>query len=205
MFIPFRLNMRNLAPTVLLSTWFALCGQAQNPSMHFSGQLSRGDEFRKELTRDLVLTLEPNKLESAGTSGWTIMVSPQGDHPPECDDFVWVVTPPFRGYNARYLDTSYGTTAEEAMKFSPRDFNFVLNCSDYERERERVDRLLWPYNYTEEQIKQAEESLGTSPQGKGRLWVRDYKTKASPNPAGDKNAGQIDWISFDVEIEMPKK
>ncbi|MBI2817243.1 MAG: hypothetical protein HYX72_09915 [Acidobacteria bacterium] len=151
--------MRIIARILLLSTLLAFCSQAQNTVIHFSGQLSRGEKFQKQLTPDLVFILEPNTSESAGISGWTIIISPQADHSGECKDFAWVVTPPYRGYSARYLDTSYGTTAEEAVKISPREFNFVLNCSDYEKERERVDRLLWPYNYTEEEIKQAEESL----------------------------------------------
>ena len=53
-------------------------------------------------------------------------------------------------------------------------------------------------------MKEAEERLGTSPQGKGRLWIRDYKVSPAKKAAGDVNLGQIDWITFDVEIKTPK-
>jgi hypothetical protein len=197
--------MRTLARIVLLSTLFALFGHGQDRAIHFSGQLSRGETFRKEISKDLVFALVPNTIDPEAISGWTITISPEGDHPRECNDFVWVVMPPYRSYNPRYLDTSYGTTAEEAMKFSPRDFNFVLNCSDYKQEEARVDRLLWSYNYTNEQVQEAQEKLGTSPQGSGRLWIRDYKISPAPKPAGDRNLGQIDSIRFEVEIELPKR
>jgi hypothetical protein len=65
-------------------------------------------------------------------------------------------------------------------------------------EAERVDRLLWPGNYTDAQYKEAQEKLGTSPQGTGRLWVRNYKISPAPKSPGDRNLGQIDWIRFDV-------
>ena len=196
--------MRTLAYIVLLSTLFALPGHAQDRTIRFTGQLKRGETFRKEINNDLAFVLVPNSTDPGAISGWTITVSPRGDHPKECDEFVWVVTQPYRGYNASYLDTSYGTTAEEAVKFSPREFNFVLNCSDYQVEEERVNRLLWSYNYTEAQVQEAQEKLGTSPQGSGRLWIRDYKISPAPKPAGDKNLGQIDSITFEVEIELPK-
>ena len=196
--------LRTIAGIVLLSTLCALCGHAQNRNIHFAGQLSRGDKFRKEISKELAFVLVPNTSDPGAISGWTITVAPLSDHPSECDDFVWVVTQPYRSYNARYLDTSYGTTAEEAMKYSPREFNFVLNCPDFKQEEERVNRLLWPYNYTEQQVQEAQEKIGTSRQGKGRLWIRDYKISPAPKPAGDKNLGQIDSISFEVEIELPK-
>ncbi len=196
--------MLKIAYLLLMVTWFALYAQAQERTIHIAGELSRGEKFQKAITPDLNFVLRPDTAAPGAISGWAITVSPQHDHPRECDEFVWVVTPPYRGYNPAHLDTSYGTPAEEAMKFSPRDFNFVLNCSGYKEEEERVDRILWSYNYTEEQVQDAQEKLGSSPQGKGRLWVRDYKISPAPQLAGGKNLGQIDWIRFEVEIQLPK-
>jgi hypothetical protein len=153
--------MRTIARIVLLSALFAFCGHAQDSAIRFSGQLARGETFRKEINKDLAFALVPNTIDPEAISGWTITISPEGDHPRECNDFVWVVMPPYRSYNPRYLDTSYGTTAEEAMKFSPRDFNFVLNCSDYKQEEARVDRILWSYSYSNDEVQEAQDKLGT--------------------------------------------
>jgi len=196
--------MKKTACIIFVSTLLALFSFAQAGPNHFSGRISRGEKFQTDIASGLKFVLLPTTNDPGAVEGWTIRVSPKGDHPSECDDFVWVVMQPYRSYNARYLDTSYGTTAEEAAKYSPREFNFVLNCSDYKQEEERVNQLLWPYNYSEAQVEEAEERLGTSPQGKGRLWIRDYKVSPEQKAAGDVNLGQIDWITFDVEIEIPK-
>jgi len=94
-------------------------------------------------------------------------------------------------------------TAEEAVSVSPREFRFVLNCADFARERGRVDRVLWPYNHSEAEVKEARSKLGSSQLGKGRLWIRDYKISPAAKTVGGKNLGQIDWIKFDVELQIP--
>ena len=178
---------------------------AQEVPFHISGRVAKGENFQKDIPGDLRFRLVPTAIDPGAVEGWTIQVSPNADHPRECDDFVWVVMQPYRNYNARYIDTSYGTTAEQAVKYSPREFNFVLNCADFRQEAERVNRLLWPYNYSEAEVKEAGERLGTSPQGKGVLWIRDYSISPAPKPAGGINLGLIDSITFDVQIEVPRR
>ena len=123
--------MKTTARIIFVSTLFALCSIAQDRLNHFSGRISKGEKFQRDIVGGLQFVLMPTVNNPGAVEGWTIQVSPKGDHPLECDDFVWIVMPPYRSYNARYLDTSYGTAAEEAMKSSPREFSFVLNCSDY--------------------------------------------------------------------------
>ena len=187
--------------SIVLSTW----SNAQDVPFHFSGRVAKGELFQKDIPGGLKFRLVPTATDPGAVEGWTIQVSPKADHLRECDDFVWVVMQPYRNYNARYIDTSYGTTAEEAVKYSPREFNFVLNCSDYRQEAERVNRVLWPYNYSDAEVKDARGRLGTSPQGKGRLWIRDSRVSPAPRPAGDVNLGQIDSITFEVQIEIPRQ
>lgn len=129
--------MKTTARIIFISTLFALCSIAQDRLIRFSGRISKGEKFQKDIASGLRFVLMPTANDPGAVEGRTIQVSPKGDHPLECDDFVWVVMPPYRSYNARYLDTSYGTAAEEAVKYSPREFKFVLNCSDYKQEQER--------------------------------------------------------------------
>jgi len=184
---------------LLLAVWMPPSGRTQDTPLRFSGRVQKGETFRADLPGGLQFVLLATASDPGGVEGWTIQVSPKASHPTECDDFVWAVMPPYRSYNARYVDTSYGTTAEEAVKFSPREFSFVLNCADQQQEAERVNRLLWPYNFSEAQVEEARDRLGTSRQGKGRLSIRD--SKVSP---ASVNLGQIDWIAFEVEIELPR-
>ena len=158
------------------------------PSLRFQGTVNHGQEFRKSIGRGLVFVLRPKD------DGWDITVQPEGAAvSPGCNDFVWVATPPYRFSNPRYLDTSYGIDAREAVKWSPREFAFVLTAADCKTEQDRVARVLWPYNYSEQEVKQAEEKLGTSPLGKGLLAILDSRF-----------GGQIDWLKFEVRISLPR-
>jgi hypothetical protein len=125
--------------------------------------------------------------------------------PPGCDDFVWVATPPYRFSNPRYLDTSYGIDAREAVRWSPREFAFVVRTADCEKEADRATRVLWPANYSEREVQEAQEQLGTSPLGRGSLVILDSKTSAAPGAVGGKDWGQIDWLKFEVRISLPAK
>lgn len=85
------------------------------------------------------------------------------------------------------------------MSASPREFRFVTNCSDYQTESARLNIVLWPYTATPDKEKEALAKLGTSPVGKGRLWITDSKVSHSTDTA-DEKLGRIEWMSFSVEI-----
>ena len=104
-----------------------------------------------------------------------------------------MVTPPYRFQNARYLDTSYGTTAQVAVRTSPREFSFVLNCADFKTERERLERVLWPYTYSKKDVDEALAKLGSSPVGKGRLWIENYRITPGQKSAAGVDLGVIRW------------
>jgi len=70
-----------------------------------------------------------NPEQAAG--GWFIEVVPKNPSADSSLEYVWVVTPPYHFGNQRYLDTSYGIPAREAVKKSPREFNFVLDEKQY--------------------------------------------------------------------------
>jgi hypothetical protein len=164
--------------------------EAQAP-VHFQGQANRGQEFRREIAPSLIFVLRPSE------DGWNITVQPvpKPASPEGCDDFVWVVTPPYRSSNPRYLETSYGMSAREAVEWSPREFQFVLNVADCKTEGTRVERVLWPANYTDKEVSDAEAKLGTSPTAKGTFTILDSRISSK----------KIDWVKFEVAITFPAK
>lgn len=186
---------------LLICAAATLPANAKDEIVRFQSEVSRGHDFRQSIGHGLVLVL-------AGGDGWTIGVSPQTVTEPQCGDFAWVVNPPFRNYNALYLNSAYGITAQEAVEISPREFNFVLSCAGLKREATFVDRLIMSspagMQPTERQVAEAQAKMGTSPQGHGKLWVLDYKISAAPEDIDGKNYGQIDWIRFRVEIRFPE-
>jgi len=192
--------------TLLCLLFFALPNLqavSQDHPLTFTAEVSEGQTFRKSIGRGLDLVLTSSQMGDR-FSGWTIEVSPQVKaSDPDCTDFVWVVTPPLRFENPRYLDTQYGILAQEAVARSPREFSFVLNCTDFETERKRVEIALWPYSYPQKVVDEAMAKLGSSPLGKGRLWIEDYRITPGKETADGSNPGVIHWIKFKVEIEFP--
>lgn len=193
-----------------LAVWwlafFALSGfgaGSSRPSLTFTGEVSEGQTFRKSIGQGLDFVLLPSSM-GGGISGWTIMVSPQvKPSDPECTDFSWVVTPPYHFQNMLYLDTSYGIAAQEAVRDSPREFSFVLNCADYETEGKRVDLAIYPSTASKQEVDDALAKLGSSPLGKGRLWIEDFKITPGHGSATAEDLGAIHWIKFKVEITFP--
>ena len=129
-----------------------------------------------------------------------VPTSPQGD----CKELAWVVNAPYRAHNALYIDMSYGFTAEDEVSGSPREFNFVTNCKDYETEANLVQIVLWPYTVTPQEADKAMAKLGKSPQGVGRLWITDSKTNHTGDTP-DNKTGKIEWMTFSVEIVLPRR
>jgi hypothetical protein len=190
--------LRPIAFALLLACAVA----AQERPLRFEGEVKLGEEFRREIGHGLTLVLQP--VGAGNPQGWTIIIrNGKGPSTAECDDFAWVLTPPYRGYNPRDLDTSYATPAREAVAISPREFQFVLNEADCRRESERVTRILWPYNYSDAQVKDAQNKLGSSPHGKATLIILDSKTSSGGQIIEGKDNGKIDWIKFTVEIRFP--
>jgi hypothetical protein len=192
-------KFHHISLTVLL----ACAASAQERPLRFEGEVKLGQEFRREIGHGLVFVLKP--APAGNPQGWTIMISPvKPSGQPGCDDFVWVATPPYRGSNPRHLDTSYGTSAREAVAMSPREFQFVLTDTDCRTESQRIERLLWPYNYPDKEVKDAQEKLGASPQAQGRLTVLDSKTSSGGYVVEGKDLGTVDWLKFAVEIRFPR-
>lgn len=160
----------------------------------FSGEVSEGQQFRKALNADLDFLLEP---------GWNIAIvprRPEGD----CREFASVVNAPYRAHRDLDINATYEWTAEQEVSTSPREFRFVTNCADYRIEDERLGIVLWPYTATTQKVQDAMAKLGTSPLGKGRLWITD-STISREGDSADEKKEKIEWMKFSVEIVLPRR
>ena len=189
---------------VTLLAFFICTARAQVRSVTFSDAVSEDQTYRKDIGHGLDFVLSPDTMEPGVITGWTIEVAPLSPPPdPECSDFAWVVTPPYHFQNVLYLDTSYSTTAQDAVRASPREFKFVLNCDDFKVERERVNRVLQPLHYPKREVNEARAKLRSSRLGRGSLWIQDYKITPGVRTATGLDLGKIHWIKFKVEIQFP--
>jgi len=112
-----------------VAAWFFGLRQRNSACLRisFEGEVAGGQLFTREFGVDMLFRLNPE--QAAG--GWFIEVVPKNPSADSSLEYVWVVTPPYHFGNQRYLDTSYGIPAREAVKKSPREFNFVLDEKQY--------------------------------------------------------------------------
>lgn len=174
---------------------WGLCVCAMAPcslaAQTFQGHVGQGELFEHSIGRGLVFRLVPNA--DGNPSGWTIAVAPEDKRD---DDFLWVVTPPYRFWNPRYIDVSYGMSASEAVGITQRDFSFVTNDNDYQTARKAVEILLWPYSYTPQDVENARSRLNNVSKLNGTLTI--LKSRIDP-PAGEDQI--IKSFDFKVDIQ----
>jgi hypothetical protein len=160
------------------------------------GKVAQGESFEARLDGGLVFRLDPNAV-GENPQGWTIRVAPETS--PDTDH-AWVATPPYRFWNSRYLDTSYGVAAAEALARTPREFAFVASSDDYEVAAEALDVLLWPYAHSQLEVDSAGARLSRIPTYAGSLWVEDGSVKP---PDAAHPGGVIEWLAFRVQLCVP--
>ena len=166
----------------------------------FSGEVS-ADGFQ-QIFGELRFRLNPN------SAGWNIEINPDDDTTPGHLDYSWVVNPPYRAYNALYVDTTYGMKADFAVKLSPRDFNFVLNGEQYDRAQKLVEQAIMsrPLEVHRSAAELAKESIDAIDElkslslGKGRFTIADSRVNPS---GGAQDEGTIEWLKFRVELHVP--
>lgn len=164
--------------------------QDEHTLVRFSGEVSRGQTFQKEVGENLLFRLVPDEF------GWVMSVTSKTN--PE-EDFLWVASPPYRLDNPRYLGTAYGHSAKEAASWSPRSFHFVLDEASYHKASDAVQRLLWPYSHTESELAEADQALAEMSTGSGDLRIIEARF-------GGLKPGEKSWlqhIKFDVVIHLP--
>jgi HEAT repeats len=116
---------------VLSASWPGLQGAGQVDTrlecvdFETPPRLATGASFKAPIGSGLEFMLS---AEAPG--GWAISVGPIGS----LDDYLWIVSPPFRTAPHRYIGTE-----ESSPGFSPRRFQFVTSKTEYERAAALVD------------------------------------------------------------------
>jgi len=172
---------------------FAAARTAYTQVVRIEGRVAHGQEFSADFGRDFKFVLHPDE------TGWTIEVRPKSS---DCGEFVWVATPPFRFSNVRYVNTDYAIPAAQAVKYTPREFQFVTSCVDYQAEADRLEFLLWPGAHSEAEVNEA-RAKPSAPTGMGKLWI--LESHISPKTISGRELGEIDWMRFRVELRLPAK
>ncbi|HVW07816.1 MAG TPA: hypothetical protein VHC90_04500 [Bryobacteraceae bacterium] len=146
----------------------------------FSGTVSRESGFAWQISPELDFILKP---------GWTITVVPHLTTAGCTDDLSWPLTWPVQEHNGRYIDETYGWTAEQEVDTTPREFLFLTNCSDYKTAYDLY-------------IKGDVGRLAALHHGSGRLWITNSKI-SHVHDTNDNKSGEIESMEFSVEILLP--
>jgi hypothetical protein len=162
----------------------------------FRGRVVAEQHHEIAIAPGLVFRLEAVQRPE-NPAGWTIRVTPPAS--PD-DDYSMVVTPPYRFANARYVDTGYGITAEQALAITPREFVFVATADDYAAARRALEVVLWPYTFTDAEVEAASATLDALPQYPASFAIENG---LASGPTIDDPLGRIEWMEFRLDICVP--
>lgn len=160
----------------------------------FTGQVRRGETFAQPISTGLTYRLAPVQ-DSSEVSGWTIEVMHRRHAGEPEQEFSWPMNPPYRQWNQRDVNTTYGTAAEVAVGV-PHEVFFVLNLDDYKKAESAVSKFLW--NSTDEEYEAARKVLPTISTGSADLNIKASKLE------GRAESQSIEWLQFQVELTVPR-
>ncbi|MCP4370254.1 MAG: hypothetical protein GY797_19390 [Deltaproteobacteria bacterium] len=197
-------TISQITPTVFLSPTIAKISTPSPSSISsdklltFNGRVSREQMFEYEILDNLVFRLIPNPY------GWDIWM---GDKTEPLNDYVAVVTPPYYGMSARYIegwhfrnnDNSGPNEPGEKQVNAPqkeRKFDFILTETDYWIAYNGINTRFLPSEGEQEQAKEAFNQLESY---NGILTIISLEL-------GNLKIGEQAWVEdmeFEVELSLP--
>ncbi len=139
-------------------------------AVHFTARVVAGQAFQHDLGGGLLFRLVPSR--DPAISGWVIEVHPEHDRGPDSER-SWVATPPYRFWNPRYLDTSYGWTAEAVVAANVREFAFIADSASHAAAVAAARVLLWPAGIADSSLVAARATLDAAPRALASLRIVD--------------------------------
>jgi len=169
--------------------------ESQPDELTFTGEATLREPFEREIGHNLIFRLVPTVGDE--DSGWNISIVPKSGSPD--DEFCGIATPPYHFYNPRYLDTSYATSAKDAVAFNPRQFNFVLTHEDNQVAGEYVNMTIYRNHATKEDFEEIDDKAAKVEVGTGELQI--LNSRISPGNS-ENETGKIEWIQFLVKLKF---
>jgi hypothetical protein len=165
-------------------------------SLRFTGEVLRGQIYEHEVGHNMVFRLTPAVSDQGG--GWVIGMLPSVEPADEPLEFVEVATPPYHGYNQRYLAATAGYSAREAVAVATRKFYFVQSVSDQHSASEVVNAFLYPSTVSEDEKSRIRTESGEIELGSGQLHI--LRSRITPGKAGSPDT--IGWLKFEVVLNF---
>lgn len=169
---------------------------ADPPEIRFTGEVQRGQIYEHDVGHNLVFRLTPAVSDEGG--GWVIGMLPSVEPADEPLEFVEVATPPYHGYNDRYLAATAGYSSREAVQIATRKFYFVESVSDQHIASEVVNAALYPSTVSEAERNRIDTESANLHLGSGQF--RILRSRINPSKGGDPET--IAWVKFEVALNF---
>jgi hypothetical protein len=174
----------------------ATAPQPDIPELHFTGEVTRGMAFTRDVGHNLTFRLTPATADEGG--GWVIEILPPVEPSDDPIEFAAIATPPYHAYNDRYVAAAFGYSAKEAIQAPVRKFNFVQSVLDDQRANEVVNAGLYPSTVSEsDKARIAAESAALN-LGTGQLRILHSRITAGKGGTPDT----IAWLKFEVVLNF---
>jgi len=194
-------SRRWLVALVSLMTSLPVIAAPQCQKFSIESEVKDKASLHQPIGMGLSFRMEPTVDED----GWQFEIGPTQPSAGEWNQYIYTMTPPWRGRNPTMLDTSYSTLAQDAVTKVPHNFWFLLNRNDASKAYSALDQWLWPKN-----DKLQDESLallGSLPKGQGFFQVLDSEIIPGTAQAGDDPShaffGTVRSVVFRVEFIVP--
>jgi hypothetical protein len=169
---------------------------ADSSQVRFAAEVLRGQIYEHPVGHNMVFRLTPAVSDEGG--GWVIGMLPSVEPADEPLEFAEVATPPYHGYNQRYLAATAGYSAREAVAVTMRQFYFVQSVADHHLASEVVNAVLYPSTVSDDEKSRIRtESTGIE-LGSGQLHI--LRSRISPGKAGEPDT--IAWLKFEVVLDF---
>lgn len=165
-------------------------------TLHFLGEVNRGQRFEKLIAPNMVFRLEPY---AGNDSGWDIRIAPGLDPSAESMDCIGAISVPTHGSNDLSIELADGNDPQVSLQSMPHQFDFVLDSSDCKRAWDLNNSITYGYKLTDQERQNLNSQFGTIPYGHGGLKILDSRLGPS---AGSSNIRVIDWIKFEVVLQF---
>ena len=170
--------------------------QPDVPELRFSGEVTRGQPFTRDVGHRLVFRLTPATSDEGG--GWVIEILPPVEPAGDPVEFAAIATPPYHAYNDRYIAAAFGYSAREALEAPLRKFNFVQSVDDEQRANEVVNAALYPSTVGETERARVAAEAATTMLGTGQLRIMHSRLTQGKDGAPDVIAS----IKFEVVLNF---
>jgi len=164
--------------------------------VRFSGEIVRGQIYEHDVGHNLIFRLTPAISDEGG--GWVIGMLPSVEPPDEPLEFVEVATPPYHGYNDRYVAATAGYSSREAVQITTRRFYFVHSVHDQHVASEVVNAQLYPSSVSDDEHSRIDLESSDLNLGSGEF--RILHSRINPGKNGEPET--IASLKFEVALKF---